>query len=138
MTSMLRLTFPSRPEYVVLSRLVLSGLARAQAIGPNELGDLKLAVTEASSNSVRHAYDRAGGTVEIVYELGDSHIAIEVWDEGCGFDARASEPEPGALDEGGLGLSIIHAVCDETRLGRASGGTGSWIRFVKRIGGEDA
>jgi serine/threonine-protein kinase RsbW len=133
----LRLTFPSRPEYLVLGRLVLSGLARVRPIDPDTLGDLKLALTEASSNSIRHAYGQSAGTVEVVYSLGESRLTVEVSDEGPGFDAAEPQPKDEALDEGGLGLAIIHAVCDETELGRRPDGSGSWIRFAKRLDEEE-
>ena len=137
MTSTLRLAFPSRPEYVVLGRLVLSGLARVQEIGPGPLGDLKLALTEASANSVRHASCGETGTVEIAYELDASHIAIDVADDGPGFDPADVSRDPDTLDEGGLGLAIIRAVCDEIDVGPRAGGTGSNIRFVKRLDEEE-
>jgi len=136
MTSKLRLTFPSRPEYVVLGRLVLSGLARVHKIDPGQLGDLKLALTEASANSIRHAYGGQAGTVEVVYEMADSQVAIEVADDGPGFDSEDASPDPDALDEGGLGLAIIRAVCDEMQVSRRADGAGSWIRFVRRLGEE--
>jgi serine/threonine-protein kinase RsbW len=137
MTARLRLAFPSRPEYLVLGRLVLSGLARVQPIEPGHLGDLKLALTEASSNSVRHAYADDGGTVEIIYEVGESHLAIEVRDDGSGFDTVVANPDAEARDEGGLGLAIIQAVCDDTQMGRGPDGSGSWIRFVRHFDEEE-
>ena len=42
------------------------------------LGDLKLALTEACSNSVRHTYGGGEGLVEIVYELCPDRLIVEV------------------------------------------------------------
>ena len=55
------------------------------------LSDLKLALTEACSNSVRHAY-AAGtpGAVDVDYELGDGYLAVQIEDEGPGFDPDSS------------------------------------------------
>ena len=75
---MVRLTIPARPEYIALCRLALTGLARLQPISEELLADLKLALTEATSNSVRHAYSDPGGSVEIAYELYGDRLAIEV------------------------------------------------------------
>src|SRR3954453_5994865 len=80
-----RLTIPARPEYIALCRLALTGLARLRPISEELLADLKLALTEATSNSVRHAYSDAGGSVEISYELYGDRLAIEVNDEGGGL-----------------------------------------------------
>ena len=81
------LSIPAKAEYIVLCRLALTGLARRRALDPEVLADLKLALTEACSNSIRHAYaDGREGTVEVRYELAADRLSIEVLDEGSGFD----------------------------------------------------
>src|SRR2546423_11063310 len=83
-----RLTIPARAEYITLCRLALTGIARVRDLSDEVLADLKLALTEAASNSVRHAYgaDDHTGVVEISYELHPDRLVIEVTDEGGGFD----------------------------------------------------
>ena len=73
-----RLTIPAKPEYITLSRLALSGLSRVRPLAEETLADLKLALTEACSNSVRHAYDEDGGHVAISFELRDDRLIVEV------------------------------------------------------------
>jgi serine/threonine-protein kinase RsbW len=133
-TSVLTLRFPARPEYLVLGRLVLTGLSRAQPIDEDALSDLKLALTEGCTNSVRHAY-AGDGTVLVRYELAPSEIAVEIEDDGRGFgvDSVGELSDPEALDEGGLGLAIIKAVSDECHVGPRTTGAGSRVRFVKRL-----
>src|ERR1700675_2160179 len=80
-----RLTIPAKPEYITLGRLALTGLSRLRPVSEEDLGDLKLALTEACTNSVRHAYDGGAGMVEILYELHDDRLVIEVTDAGEGF-----------------------------------------------------
>src|SRR5690348_9259656 len=65
----IRLTIPAKPEYITLGRLALTGIARlrTEPLSQEVLGDLKLALTEACTNSVRHAYGEHAGHVEIVY-----------------------------------------------------------------------
>src|SRR6266850_2453064 len=82
-----RLRIPAKPEYIALCRLALTGLARMRAFSDEVLADLKLALTEATSNSVRHAYPDSNGWVEICYELQGDRLVIVVTDEGRGFDA---------------------------------------------------
>jgi serine/threonine-protein kinase RsbW len=134
-TATLRLVIPAKPEYLVLGRLVLTGLSRSRPIDPDSLSDLKLALTEACSNSMRHAYRSANGSVEIVFEVGADEIAVEVLDQGSGFepDAASGLATDGELDEGGLGLEIIKAVSDLTEVGARHDGSGARIRFVKRL-----
>jgi serine/threonine-protein kinase RsbW len=127
------LTIPARAEYVALCRLALTGIARTHALAPDLVADLKLALTEACSNSVRHAYeDGREGVVEVRYDLRDDRIAVEVADDGPGFDPPVIERAEEELDEGGLGLAIIRAVTDELEIGPRPEG-GSRLRFTKYL-----
>jgi len=126
------LTIPARPEYITLGRLALTGIAGLRTLSDETLHDLKLALTEACTNSVRHAYHDGGeGKVEILYRLEPDRLAVEVGDDGPGFEPRGLlEDGEQELSEGGLGIAIIRAVADEVEIGGRSGG-GSRLRFVK-------
>ena len=129
-----RLRVPARAEYVALARLALSGLADIVELPEDLLADLKLALTEAVSNSVRHAYPDDGGFVSIAYELSRDVLAIEVVDDGEGFDPeRPPLLEGEELTEGGLGIAIIRTIADEFELNSQPGVRGSRLRFVKRL-----
>jgi len=128
------LTIPSKAEYLVFCRLVLTGIARVHNIDDEVLGDLKLAVTEACSNAIRHAYEEAtSGTVEVRYELGADWIAIEIADEGHGFDLDYDHTDAIELSEDGMGLAIIRAVVDELQLEPGPDGRGSRLRLTKSL-----
>jgi serine/threonine-protein kinase RsbW len=130
-----RLCIPAKPEYISLGRLALTGLSRLRAFPDDVLADLKLALTEACTNSVRHAYDGGEGMVEILYELHDDRLVVEVTDSGEGFEHDTAQvEEQDELAEGGLGIAIIEALADELEIGRPNGG-GSRLRFVKRLSG---
>ena len=58
-----RLTFPAKAEYLLLARLALVRSRAQHAIDSELLADLKLAMTEACGNAVRHAYRDEDGTV---------------------------------------------------------------------------
>ncbi len=129
-----RLTIPAKAEYITLCRLALSGLSTLRELPDETLADLKLALTEACSNSIRHAYDTgAHGSVEVRYELTDDKLAVEVTDDGDGFDPAAMRAPSGELDEGGLGIAIIRALVDELDIGPRSDGPGSRLRFTKYL-----
>jgi serine/threonine-protein kinase RsbW len=135
----IRLTIPAKPEYITLGRLALTGIARVrpEPFSQEVLGDLKLALTEACTNSVRHAYGSSEGVVEITYELYADRLVVEVADEGAGF---GTEPQAGVsarleaeeLAEGGLGIAIIEALADEFEITERARG-GSSLRFVKLL-----
>jgi serine/threonine-protein kinase RsbW len=126
-----RLRIPAKPEYITLVRLALSGLSHLRPLDEETLGDLKLAVTEACSNSVRHGYGNGRGTVEISYDLQPDRLVVEVVDDGPGFDPETRPHAGEELAEGGLGIAIIRAVADEFEAGERPGGGGSRLRFVK-------
>jgi serine/threonine-protein kinase RsbW len=129
----IRLRMPARPEYLVLGRLALTGISRVHPIDPDDLADLKLALTEACSNSMRHAYGGELGAVEIRVDLDGATIVVEVRDEGPGFGALRPRRAPEDLDEGGLGLAIIEAVTDRVEIDRLVEEKGSSLRFTKRL-----
>ena len=131
--SAIRLTIPAKAEYITLVRLALTGLSRLREFPEETLADLKLAITEACSNSVRHAYPDRAGLVEIVYELQPDRLVIEVADDGEGFDPGTRLPSEEELAEGGLGIAIIRSVADEVEIGARANGRGSRLRFVKLL-----
>jgi serine/threonine-protein kinase RsbW len=127
------LTIPAKAEYLVCFRLLLTGLARAGDIDEETLSDLKLAVTEACANSVRHAYGEAGGGGHVTgrFELSEDYVAIEVEDDGSGFEFESATPAESPPP--GLGLSIIQALAEDFRVSPGPGGRGSRVSFRKPI-----
>jgi serine/threonine-protein kinase RsbW len=130
-----RLRIPAKAEYITLCRLALTGLAQLRALDDETVADIKLALTEAVSNSVRHAYgDGANGYVDIRYELHPQRLDIEVIDDGEGFDPdEAPSFEGEELTEGGLGIAIIRTIADEFEIDSKPGVRGSRLRFAKLL-----
>ena len=131
-----RLTIPARAEYITLGRLALTAIAGVRPLSDETLHDLKLALTEACTNSVKHAYGEDGGSIDIVYELLSDRLAVEVGDAGASFEPnggrRGGAGEDELLEEGGLGIEIIRALTDEVEIAEREGG-GSRLRFVKLL-----
>ncbi|MHB8470840.1 MAG: ATP-binding protein [Gaiellaceae bacterium] len=135
-TRTVRLRIPAKAEYITLCRLTLTGLSQLREMGDDTVADLKLALTEAVSNSIRHAYGADGdGHVEVTYLLSPDRLGIEVADDGDGFDPGEPQPLAGEkLSEGGLGIAIIRSIADEFELESTPGERGSRLRFVKLLG----
>jgi anti-sigma regulatory factor (Ser/Thr protein kinase) len=119
----IRLTVPARPENVAVVRHVLGALAEALALPPAVIDDMRLAVTEACTNVVRHAYEREG-TIDVVVRPQGEALEVTVADEGRGIGPSPDTAGPG------LGLPLIAALTDDLEIERAPG-TGS--RLVMRF-----
>ena len=127
------LTIPAKPEFLAFCRLVLAGLAQVQRLEAETLSDLKLAVTEACTNAITHAYDNGEGTIVVRYLLDADHVDLEIEDRGRGFDGDPRPLLPEGVRESGMGLAIIRAVTDSFEVARGEGGVGSRIRLRKQL-----
>jgi serine/threonine-protein kinase RsbW len=127
-----RLSFPAKADYLLLARLALSGIARSLPLDQEELADLKLAVTEACGNAVRHAYGADGGSVEVAFVVGSDSLEMIVEDQGSGIGEAEDQEQPEPL-EGGMGMSIIRAVMDDVDVGEGEDGRGTVVRMTKYL-----
>jgi serine/threonine-protein kinase RsbW len=130
-----KLTIPAKADYLVLCRLVLSGIAMQTPMSDIELADLKLAVTEVCGNAVQHAASAAPGVVRVVYRVEPDAIEVAVEDEGAGGAAFPQVDEAALIEgpvESGMGLAIVRAIMDEVVLEDGSP-QGTVVRMRKRL-----
>jgi serine/threonine-protein kinase RsbW len=134
-TDRFTLVIPARPEYLLLARLALTGVARLAQADEEALADLRLAVTEAAANACRHAYEDGEGDVTIQLTLSDDHqLEVVVEDDGPGFETEAvAEWRAEELGEDGMGLAIIRAIADDVEIGPREGGSGTRLRFTRSL-----
>src|SRR5689334_25408983 len=82
----LSLTLPARAENVAVVRHAIGGLGEALDVDDQTLSDVKLAVTEACTNTVVHAYPEGEGPLQVIaYLRDDARLMIVVRDEGLGI-----------------------------------------------------
>jgi serine/threonine-protein kinase RsbW len=126
------LDVPAKPEYLLLARLAATGVGRSMGASEETIADLKLAITEAVANSVRHAYPSGEpGRVTIELLAAADRVQVVVSDTGRGLVEQAPPPlRDGVPREGGMGLSIIAAIADEVELGAGEDGQGTRLRFA--------
>ena len=116
-TTDVKLTLPARPENVSVIRHVLGGFAEALRLRDELVEDLRLAVTEACTNVVRHAYPAdVPGSVEIAIVPTEDTVRVMVSDRGRGIGSSSDTTGPG------LGLPLIAAIADEVDLQAVPGG----------------
>lgn len=109
-----RLTLPARPENVAVVRHVLGAFADALRLPGPIVEDMRLAVTEACTNVVRHAYDgSAPGPLEIVIRPDGDVLEVIVTDHGRGIGPSPDTAGPG------LGLPLIAAIADRLEIQHA-------------------
>lgn len=122
--SRLRLVLPARAENVALVRHTLACAAEGRGLPLHLVEDMRLAVTEACTNVVRHAYTDEGD-MEVTVELSGPGMRVVVEDQGRGMGSSADDFGPG------LGLPLIAALASELEIerGRARGSRVS-MRFA--------
>ena len=126
---------PARPEYLLLARLALTGVARLAQADEEALADLRLAVTEAAANACRHAYADGQGDVTIQLTLSDDQqLEVVVEDDGPGFESDSvAEWRAEELGEDGMGLAIIRAIAEDVEIGPRQSGSGTRLRFTRSL-----
>ena len=130
------LSFPARADFLLLGRLALSGLARAHPMSEEDLADLKLGLTEACGNVVRHAYADGEGTVDVSISIAGDVATMVVRDDGRGIEREPQAETDGdgvVAGESGMGLAIMRAIADSVEIERAGAHGGTIVRITKRL-----
>ena len=108
----IRLTLPARPENVAVVRHVVGALAEALRLPDDVSENVRLAVTEACTNVVRHAYAGDRGTIDVLVQPNGDALEVIVADDGRGIGSSVDTEGPG------LGLSLIAALADSLAIER--------------------
>jgi serine/threonine-protein kinase RsbW len=123
-------SYPAVADSVPRAREALSKFAQSAGVSGNQLDAVRLAVSEAATNAVVHAYGGGPGQIQLDAALGSGDLWVLVADDGYGMRPRIDSPGLG------VGLALISQVCDEFAIvKRSSGGTEVRMRFGLREGG---
>lgn len=106
-----RLSMPALAENVALVRHVVGAVAEAVRLSPQAVENVKLAVTEACTNVVRHAYAGDEGPLHVAAEPDGGWLTVVVSDRGNGLRQSPDRDGPG------LGLPLIAALADTLEIG---------------------
>ncbi|MFD2760139.1 anti-sigma B factor RsbW [Lentibacillus juripiscarius] len=121
---------PARAEYVGIVRLSISGIANRIGFTCEDIEDLKVAVSEAITNAVDHAYQEIDGEVSVGFGVYEDRLEVMVADHGGSFDLNEVKggigPYQGSesvedLREGGFGLFLIDALMDRVEINNNHG-----------------
>jgi anti-sigma regulatory factor (Ser/Thr protein kinase) len=127
--SRLRLRLSASPEEVPFARAAITRLCEHLEIQDEQTQNIRLAVTEACSNCVVHAYDEstAEGTYVLEARVDHDALRVSVSDSGVGMHHDHANIHPGL----GYGLHLIKTLADSTEISpRPGGGTHLVMRFA--------
>ena len=139
----MKLRLPAKSVNEGVCRAVISAFAAELNPSVEELGDLRLAVSEAVTNAIVHAYrelpDDEIGYIYISVRLYDSReISVEISDNGCGIEdvekARTPAFTTGSLDERcGMGFLVMESFTDSLSV-KSRVGHGTSVLMRKKLG----
>ncbi len=111
-------SYPAQPPHVAAIRRAVSNVARSAGADLNTIIRLELAVSEAATNVVLHAYraPSAGGRIHVTACVGFGILDVSVRDNGSGMAPRPDSPGMG------LGLSLMASESDHFEVRTADGG----------------
>jgi len=127
----LEMKLPAKAEYVGVLRLTASGVANRMGFSYEDIEDIKVAISEAITNTVKHAYfDEEAGKVRVGFGIYKDRLEIMVADNGESFNFNQVKKDIGPHDEsmpiermkeGGFGLFLIEALMDQVEINNQSG-----------------
>lgn len=130
----IEMKFPSKAEYVGVIRMSISGIANRMGFSYEAIEDLKVAISEAVTNVVNHAYDKMDhGDLTIGFAVYKNKLEVMVSDSGESFkldevksrigpmSAREDMKPVSQIREGGFGLFLINTLMDEVEINNEYG-----------------
>jgi anti-sigma regulatory factor (Ser/Thr protein kinase) len=131
----LDLTLPSSHEFVRTTRRVVASYLEDSGVEDNQATDLVLAIGEACTNVVQHAFPDGGGTFRLILDLRPEEIVVEVSDAGIGFEPFEQAIAPfGHLAVSGRGIEIMRRLVTTVEVESPTPLGGTRLRLLQRLG----
>ena len=118
-------SFDAVADSAASARIAVADFAASAGVEGDQLERVRLVVSEAVSNAIRHAYPAGKGAVHVMAAVAGDELWVLVVDDGPGLQATSSDPGLG------LGLQIMERMTDGfTLVERARGGLEARLQFV--------
>lgn len=128
----IKLTLPTKPEYVSLARLTIASVANNMGFSIGDVEDLKVAISEACTNALNHGKN-PDTTYELTYIVNSEQLVFTVADKGVGFEPEeVKAPDLNGAQLGGFGLFIIKSLMDRVEI-ISERGSGTSITMIKNL-----
>ena len=133
MADLIKLCVPGKPEYVGTIRMAIAHIAANIGFDIEAIDDIKVAVSEACTNIIRHSHSHSDFSYEVIIEREVKSLTVTVTDHGVGFETNEYiEPVPGETRGSGMGIFIVRALMDEVDI-QSEVGVGTNIRMTKYL-----
>lgn len=135
----LDMKIPAISDNESFARQVLCSFAAGCDPTLEELGDLRIIISEAVTNCVVHAYRGTSGLIYISAVLYENRsVRIRIRDRGCGMEDVQECMQPfyttdEAGERGGMGFPIMKELSDKLTVS-SKPGKGTSVTLVKRFG----
>lgn len=132
-TQILKMEIVANPEYISIIRLTLSGIANSIGFCIEDIEDMKVAVSEACTNVIRHSDD---DKICIIFEKAENGLTTIIEDNGKGYNLDSIK-KPDLLNpkENGLGIFIIKTLMDDVYI-ESKENKGTFIKMTKYMGAD--
>jgi len=140
----IEMTIPAKAEYIGVIRLSLSGIANRMGFSYEGIEDLKVAISEAITNAVTHAYGEEDlGKITLGFGIYEDRLEVMVADRGVSFDFEKVREEIGPFEkaepvenlrEGGFGLFLINTLMDKVEIHDHSGVIMIMTKYINETG----
>jgi len=127
------LAMPAEPDSVALARQMVRGIIDRLGWSDESRTDISIAVTEACTNAVLHAYPDSAGDYEVFAWAEPEKLVVAVRDHGQGISPRVPSPSAGL----GLGMPLMLAIADEVNFTSEGGVTEVRMSFTPGSRRED-
>ena len=122
------------PDFVSVIRLTLSGVASRIGFSLDDIEDMKVCVSEACTNAIKHSKK---DEFQVKFYVYPDRLTIEVLDDGIGYDVDSlASPDLKNPKTSGLGIFIIKTLMDEVEI-KSCDKCGTIIKMTKLVGVED-
>ena len=122
------------PDFVSVIRLTLSGVASRIGFSLDDIEDMKVCVSEACTNAIKHSKK---DEFQVKFYVYPDRLTIEVLDDGIGYDVDSlASPDLKNPKTNGLGIFIIKTLMDEVEI-KSCDKCGTIIKMTKLVGVEE-
>ena len=122
------------PDFVSVIRLTLSGVASRIGFSLDDIEDMKVCVSEACTNAIKHSNK---DEFQVKFYVYPDRLTIEVLDDGIGYDVDSlASPDLKNPKTSGLGIFIIKTLMDEVEI-KSCDKCGTIIKMTKLVGVEE-